>query len=296
MPPSQVIFENLAASTHSMDVISEDGRTAIVYRLEKGFVAKMPRDMQEGLPGREEFAAETDHAFSVEVRLFERMGYHPRITPFVFTSTSNTHVSLYSRYHGRFTMDNMREGLLLGEANCGDLQSYIEKHNSKINIALRKQWSLQVAQAIAYVHEKGIIHSNLSTTNVLVHQVAQTPDLFLADFGGSRCVGLDLDGGLLPDDPFSDPCLTDHESPKVDLFSLGIVIYVIMTGCYPFHSGPAPQNEERFAYGDRVRALFEQGQFPNLADVPLGNIIAGCCCKRRFETGQEVVRALEAEP
>jgi serine/threonine protein kinase len=187
--------------------------------------------------------------------------------------------------------------LLLGEANCGDLQSYIDKYNAKIGMDLRKKWSLQIAQAVAYAHEKGIIHSNVGTSNILVHQAGQDLDLLLADFGGSRCTELDLDGGLLPDDPFSDPHLTepDFTSPKVDIFSLGIVIYVIITGHYPYLEGPAPQNEERFTYGDRVRELFEQGYFPALTGVPFKSIIEGCCCERRFETAKEVVAALEAE-
>ena len=189
----------------------------------------------------------------------------------------------------------MNDGLLLSEANRGDLQSYIDKHNAGIKGALRRKWSLQIAQAVAHLHEKGVVHSDLSTANVLVHQTGQTLDLFLADFGGSRCVQLNLYGGLLPDDPFSDPRLTDYASPQLDVFSLGIVIYIIMTGFYPFRNDSAPQGEEKFVYGDRVRKLFEQGYFPNLSNVSLGGIVAGCCCERRFSTAQEVFAALRAE-
>jgi serine/threonine protein kinase len=194
-------------------------------------------------------------------------------------------------------MKGMKKGLLLGEANCGDLQSYIDKSHCEIDSALRKQWSLQVAQAVEYVHGKGIIHSNLSTTNVLVHRAGAVPELLLADFGGSRCEALDVFGELLPDDPFSDPWLTDDQlkSPRLDLYSLGIVIYIIMTGYQPFHDGPAPQGEERLDYMDRVRKLYEQGQFPDLVDVPFAGIIQGCCIERRFNTAKEVVAAIEAE-
>lgn len=67
-----------------MDVISNIGRTAIVFRVGAGLAGKMPRDMQEGLPGREEFTAEVDNAFAVEEELFKRVGYHPGIVRFVF--------------------------------------------------------------------------------------------------------------------------------------------------------------------------------------------------------------------
>jgi serine/threonine protein kinase len=190
----------------------------------------------------------------------------------------------------------MKDGLLLGEAEGGDLQSYIDRRED-IEDTLRRKWSLQIAKAVAYVHEKGIVHSNISTTNVLVHRTGETTDLILADFGGSRCLELKLDGLLIPDDPFFDPRLkmSEWKLPKLDVFSLGILIYIIMTGHYPFHQGPAPQDEERFVYGDRVRKLFNKGEFPDLSGLPFGEVIAGCCCERRFTTAKEVVQALEAE-
>lgn len=278
-----------------MEILSTEGRTAIVFRVAQGLVGKMPRDMHKTLAGHEEFVAEVDNAFAVEKRLLDRLGDHPRIIRSVSFCTPRRIPDTTPRYHGLCTVEGMKDGLLLDEANCGDLQSYIDKHNAKIDTALRKRWCLQVAQAVAHAHDKGVIHSNLGTRNVLVHRNDRSLDLLLADFGGSRCVELDLDGGLLPDDPFFDPCLRDYNSPKLDIFSLGIIFYVIMTGHFPFYDGPAPQNEERFIYGDHVHALFEQGQFPDLSDVPFGRFISGCCCERRFEDAKAVVAALQAD-
>ncbi|KAF1973458.1 kinase-like protein [Bimuria novae-zelandiae CBS 107.79] len=191
-------------------------------------------------------------------------------------------------------MEGKKDGLLLSEANRGDLQSYIDSETSYIHEALRKKWSFQVAKAVAHVHEQGVIHMNLSTTNVLLHQTGQTINAILADFGGSRCPALGLSGNLIPDDPYLDPQLTEFNLPKVDVFSLGVIIYIIMTGHYPFHERPAPDNEEMYKYGERVQKLYQNGEFPDLSSVPYGDVIAGCCCERRFETAKEVVVALEA--
>jgi serine/threonine protein kinase len=166
--------------------------------------------------------------------------------------------------------------------------------NNKIGTALRERWSLQIAEAVAHVHEKSIIHSNLSTTNVLVHQVDQTTNVILADFGGSKCQELDLNGMLLPDHPFFDPeC--DYKSKRLDVFSLGVLLYIINTGQYPFHKGPAPKDEERFIYGLRALALYKEGKFPDLQGVRFGEVISGCCVERRFATAGEVAVALKAE-
>lgn len=194
-------------------------------------------------------------------------------------------------YHG--CSETYKNGILLEEANGGDLQSYMDS-NSKIEDALREKWSLQIAEAVAHVHEKNIIHSNLSTTNVLVHQVGQTTNILLADFGGSKCQELGIDGGLLPDHPFFDS-KADINSKRLDVFSLGILLYIINTGQYPFHEGPAPQNEERFSYGLRTQALYNDGKFPDLLGVRFGEVISGCCVERRFATAGEVAAALKAE-
>ncbi|KAH8707500.1 kinase-like domain-containing protein [Phaeosphaeriaceae sp. PMI808] len=257
-----------------MDIISNGGRTSTVYRVKQGLALKSPRT-SNCLP--EQLLAQFKNVFTVERQLLERLGHHPRIV----------------RYYGLLTTgEGMKDGLLLDEANRGDLESYIDSH--EIDDALRRTWSLQIAEAVAYVHKKGIIHSNLSTANILVHQADQSINLLLADFGGSRCSDLSLDGGLAPDFPFYDPH-SDINTERIDVFSLGILLYIINTGQYPFHEGPAPQDEERFEYGLRVRQLYEEGKFPDLRGVQFGEVISGCCVERRFPTAEEVVAALKVE-
>jgi serine/threonine protein kinase len=112
-----------------------------------------------------------------------------------------------------------------------------------------------------------------------------------------------LDGQLVPDVPYLDPllvpwltkALVDFQSPKVDIYSSGIVVYIIVTGYYPFHQGPASREGEKNAYAARVRQMFHRGEFSDLSGVPFGGVIAGCCCNRRFGTAKEVVEAIENE-
>ncbi|ORY18496.1 hypothetical protein BCR34DRAFT_473343, partial [Clohesyomyces aquaticus] len=89
--------------------------------------------------------------------------------------------------------------------------------------------------------------------------------------------------------------LTEFNSVKVNLFSLGIVIYIIMTSYYPFYKHLAPKNEEIYTYSTHVQRLYQEGRFLDLSSVLFRNVIAGCCYKRRFETAKEVVISLEAE-
>jgi serine/threonine protein kinase len=151
--------------------------------------------------------------------------------------------------------------------------------------ALQKEWIFQLVEAVVYIHSKGIVHLNLSTTNVLVHRVT--------GFGGSQCQELNSCGGLLPDTPFLAPLLTQQEFdlPKLEVFSLGVLMYIIVTGHFPFYQVPAPQVEERRACMVRVQERLDQGDFPDLSDLQFRDIIVGCCLERRFVDAGEELKA-----
>ncbi|KAI5199478.1 hypothetical protein AUEXF2481DRAFT_34850 [Aureobasidium subglaciale EXF-2481] len=60
-------------------------------------------------------------------------------------------------------------GLLFTEANCADLQRYLNTHNQLISGDLRLKWRLQAAEAIAHIHSKDVIHSDPRPENCLLH-------------------------------------------------------------------------------------------------------------------------------
>jgi serine/threonine protein kinase len=119
-------------------------------------------------------------------------------------------------------------------------------------------------------------------------------NLIVADIGGSQYQELKSCGRLLPETPFLAPLLTQQEFDlsKLDVFSLGVLICFIVTGHFPFHQGPTPQGEERWAYMDRLQEWLDQGEFPDLSDVQFRDVIVGCCLERRFVDAGEVLKAL----
>jgi serine/threonine protein kinase len=176
-------------------------------------------------------------------------------------------------------------GILLSEASHGNLQKFIDSHNTTIDASLRWRLAEQAAEAITHIHKNGVIHSDLRPENFLVHDSGERSadgftffDLWLCDFGGSTCEVPKLDGGHMPDTPFFDPRITCWESkPATDIFSLGSVIYVIMTGYWPFRTSPPPSTaKDMDVYRDEVDKLFKKGAFPDVSGLQGGDLIWGC--------------------
>lgn len=200
------------------------------------------------------------------------------------------------RYLGHQDTLGAQQGLLLAEASHGNLQSYIDERNAIIDIPLRKKWCWQTAESISYLHENGVIHSDLRPDNFLVHETTSTSlDLWLCDFGGSTCEELDLDGGHLPDDPFFDPTQASVSTPATDIFSLGSIFYTILTGRWPYRpSGPFKTAEDKYEYQRMVNSLFRQRKFPDMTGLIGGRVVMGCWTNE-YGTVQEILRALEVE-
>lgn len=163
-------------------------------------------------------------------------------------------------------------------------------------MSTRRKWCRQVVQSISYIHSLGIIHSDLRPENFLVH--ATTPeslDLWLCDFGGSYCERLGLDGGHLPDSGFMDPNAPSISEISTDIFSVGSILFTIVTGHWP-HSQPGKLEtlEEITKYHDYVDGLFKQRQFPDLQEVSGGKFILGCWTYM-YTTADEILKDLDSE-
>jgi serine/threonine-protein kinase len=164
--------------------------------------------------------------------------------------------------------------------------------------------ALEVARALAYAHQSGVVHRDVKPANVLIgrsaHRTDGAPDdrvvVKLLDFGVAHEGALPSDG----DEAIGTPAymspeqllgeLADHRS---DQFSLGIVLYQMLAGGRPFDGEdgrPAIQRIRR----DPPRAFRSVG-----VTVPraLERIVLRCLAKRpsdRFERTEELVTELSA--
>lgn len=143
-------------------------------------------------------------------------------------------------------------------------------------MSLRLKWRMQAAEAIQFIHQKGVIHSDLRPENFLLHTVAGSElDLLLCDFGGST--NGEIDGLHLPDSGFFNPCDRPESTKNTDIFSLGSIYYTIMTGHWPYRSpGPLESLEEMEKYQELVDSLFASKRLPPVDGLIAGPVIQRC--------------------
>jgi tetratricopeptide (TPR) repeat protein len=104
-------------------------------------------------------------------------------------------------------------------------------------------WAAQIAEGLAAAHAKGIIHRDLKTENVMI---AASGHLKIVDFGLAKPLaaddpGLTLSGtGAVLGTPRSmapEQARGHQVGPRADLFSLGVLLYELLTGVSPFAGG-----------------------------------------------------------
>ena len=98
-------------------------------------------------------------------------------------------------------------------------------------------YAIEIARALGAAHDRRIVHRDVKPQNVLIDEEGTAK---VTDFGIARTLteeGLTADGRVLGTTDYVSPeqALGHDVGPQSDLYSLGIVLYEMLTGDVPFH-------------------------------------------------------------
>ncbi len=103
---------------------------------------------------------------------------------------------------------------------------------------------LQVCDALAYAHRHLIIHCDLKPSNILINTQGQAK---LLDFGIARILSPDTSGNTIPHltPQYASPEQLRNQplSTATDIYSLGVVLFRLLTGQLPYAATRAPSTD-----------------------------------------------------
>jgi len=152
-----------------------------------------------------------------------------------------------------------------------------------------------VASALSHAHRRGIVHRDIKAENILIERA--TGRALVTDFGIARlaeAAPLTATGQLLGTVYYVSPEQVSGErvDQRSDLYSLGVVGYLALTGCFPFDAELA--SAVLVAHVTRPAPRVRDAN-PDVPE-PLAAVIDRCLAKdpaARFANAGELITALE---
>src|SRR3984893_5139507 len=164
----------------------------------------------------------------------------------------------------------------------------------RLPVAEAVAYAVEIARALGYAHQRHIVHRDVKPQNVLIDAEGSAK---VTDFGIARTLdqeGLTADGRVLGTTDYVSPeqALGQSVTGQSDLYSLGIVLYEMVTGDVPF------KGENQIAVAMKhVREEIPDVQFkrPEVS-AALASVIDTATAKRledRYADDAELIADLE---
>eukprot|EP00041_Stephanoeca_diplocostata_P012357 m.207251 g.207251 ORF g.207251 m.207251 type:complete len:457 (+) comp18923_c0_seq2:195-1565(+) len=151
--------------------------------------------------------------------------------------------------------------LVLEFADGGELFDLVNEKNEKHETIPESEVQFlfyQIFHAVKYLHGRNIIHRDLKPENILMANVNNTKIIKVTDFGLSNMVEVDRHRDTVCGTPrYQAPeMLQQYRCPygkEVDMWSLGVILFICLSGCMPFDEDAAWHNftlEEQVLKGE----------------------------------------------
>jgi Tfp pilus assembly protein PilF len=170
--------------------------------------------------------------------------------------------------------------------------------NRKLSVAERLRLFQQVCEAVDYAHRHQILHRDLKPANILATAEGVVK---LLDFGTAVLVGEDKDitvtraRMLTPRYASPEQLRGGRTGVTSDVFSLGVILFELLTGAWPFGNPESLLSELRRAAGEASPSTMSSVINPENAEIRAGSTGA---LRRALEGDLSaiVLKALENDP
>jgi len=168
------------------------------------------------------------------------------------------------------------------------LSNMLAASSGKLPMETALQLSQELAEALDYAHTHGVVHRDMKPANVLVTDEGRAK---IADFGIAK---MNLSQITLPGNVLGTPAFMSPEQleggtvdGRSDLFSLGVILYTILTGHRPFQGNSAVTVSFKVANREPVPATAFDSEFPPEIDYVISRAMAKDPA-HRYQTGREM--------
>lgn len=155
----------------------------------------------------------------------------------------------------------------------------------------------EITDAVAYAHERNIVHRDLKPANVLISNDGRAR---ITDFGLARRTDIDRDmtatGQIIGTPSYMSPeqaaGKTDEVGPESDIYSLGAILYFLLTGRPPFQAASIVKTLEQVINNEPVSSRLLNPAI----DRDLDTVCLKCLEKspnRRYATARELAEDLQ---
>ncbi len=173
------------------------------------------------------------------------------------------------------------------------LNKLLEDNEGRLPLATALGLAQEIAEALDFAHGRGVVHRDIKPENILVTCEGRVK---IADFGIAHLDhgNLTVSGQMLGSPAYMSPEQLEGETPdaRSDLFSLGVVLYTMLTGHRPFQGNTTATVCFKVANRDPLPVSAWNLDFPPELDELVGCAMAKDAAQR-FQSGLEMARELE---